>query len=59
MSEPNPCFGCGGGNPRGMQLVFERDESASASSADSGWARNTRAGPASFTAESSPRCWTK
>jgi uncharacterized protein (TIGR00369 family) len=29
MSEPNPgnpCFGCGGGNPRGMRLVFERDE---------------------------------
>ena len=29
MTEPNPqnpCFGCGGGNPRGMQLVFERDE---------------------------------
>ncbi len=21
----NPCFGCGGGNPRGMRLVFERD----------------------------------
>jgi acyl-coenzyme A thioesterase PaaI-like protein len=29
MSEPkpdNPCFGCGGANPRGMRLVFERDE---------------------------------
>ena len=28
MSEPqpeNPCFGCGGANPRGMRLVFERD----------------------------------
>ncbi len=27
--EPNPgnlCFGCGGANPRGMQLVFERDD---------------------------------
>ncbi len=22
----NPCFGCGGANPRGMQLVFERDD---------------------------------
>lgn len=22
----NRCFGCGGGNPRGMQLAFERDE---------------------------------
>ncbi len=21
----NPCFGCGGGNPHGMKLVFERD----------------------------------
>lgn len=21
----NPCFGCGGANPRGMQLAFERD----------------------------------
>ncbi len=30
MSQPdpaNPCFGCGGGNPRGMKLVFEMDES--------------------------------
>ena len=26
MSEPNPCFGCGGGNPRGMHLEFDRDE---------------------------------
>jgi len=29
MAEPNPsnpCFGCGGANPRGMRLVFERDE---------------------------------
>jgi acyl-coenzyme A thioesterase PaaI-like protein len=29
MSEPkpeNPCFGCGGANPRGMRLVFDRDE---------------------------------
>lgn len=29
MAEPNPenpCFGCGGGNPRGMRLVFDRDE---------------------------------
>ena len=24
----NPCFGCGGGNPRGMRLVFELDESS-------------------------------
>ena len=23
----NPCFGCGGGNARGMKLVFEADES--------------------------------
>jgi uncharacterized protein (TIGR00369 family) len=22
----NPCFGCGGGNPRGMRLRFEQDE---------------------------------
>ena len=22
----NPCFGCGGANPRGMQLAFERDD---------------------------------
>ena len=22
----NPCFGCGGGNPRGMRLSFERDD---------------------------------
>jgi uncharacterized protein (TIGR00369 family) len=29
MSVPNPdnpCFGCGGANPHGMQLVFEPDE---------------------------------
>jgi uncharacterized protein (TIGR00369 family) len=29
MSQPdpaNPCFGCGGGNPRGMKLAFEMDE---------------------------------
>jgi uncharacterized protein (TIGR00369 family) len=29
MSEPNPdnpCFGCGGANPRSMRLVFDRDE---------------------------------
>ena len=29
MSEPkpeNPCFGCGGANPRGMHLVFDRDD---------------------------------
>ena len=29
MSEPeleNPCFGCGGANPRGMHLAFDRDE---------------------------------
>jgi uncharacterized protein (TIGR00369 family) len=29
MGQPdpaNPCFGCGGGNPRGMKLVFEADE---------------------------------
>src|SRR5215469_17360707 len=23
----NPCFGCGGGNARGMQLAFEADRS--------------------------------
>ena len=31
MTEPdpaNPCFGCGGGNPRGMKLAFEADESS-------------------------------
>jgi uncharacterized protein (TIGR00369 family) len=31
MTQPdpaNPCFGCGGGNPRGMKLAFEMDESA-------------------------------
>jgi uncharacterized protein (TIGR00369 family) len=31
MSQPdpaNPCFGCGGGNPRGMKLIFEMDESS-------------------------------
>ncbi len=22
----NPCFGCGGGNPRGMRLAFEQDD---------------------------------
>jgi uncharacterized protein (TIGR00369 family) len=22
----NPCFGCGGANPQGMKLVFERDD---------------------------------
>ncbi len=22
----NPCFGCGGANPRGMRLVFEQDD---------------------------------
>ena len=22
----NPCFGCGGANPRGMRLAFEQDE---------------------------------
>jgi uncharacterized protein (TIGR00369 family) len=22
----NPCFGCGGGNPRGMRLTFEQDD---------------------------------
>ena len=29
--EPNPtnsCFGCGAGNPRGMQLKFEQDDAA-------------------------------
>jgi len=24
----NPCFGCGGGNPRGMKLAFDMDESS-------------------------------
>lgn len=31
MSQPdpaNPCFGCGGGNARGMRLAFEFDESS-------------------------------
>jgi uncharacterized protein (TIGR00369 family) len=31
LLKPNPanhCFGCGGANPRGMQLAFEQDESA-------------------------------
>lgn len=31
MTQPdpaNPCFGCGGGNPRGMKLAFETDESS-------------------------------
>jgi len=31
MSQPdpaNPCFGCGGGNARGMKLVFDADESS-------------------------------
>lgn len=31
LLEPNPaniCFGCGGGNPRGMQLAFEQDDAA-------------------------------
>lgn len=31
LLEPNPtniCFGCGGGNPRGMQLTFEQDDDA-------------------------------
>jgi uncharacterized protein (TIGR00369 family) len=31
MTQPdpaNPCFGCGGGNPRGMKLAFEVDESS-------------------------------
>ena len=26
LDPTNPCFGCGGANPRGMQLVFARDE---------------------------------
>jgi uncharacterized protein (TIGR00369 family) len=26
MTEPNPCFGCGDANPRGMHLEFDRDE---------------------------------
>jgi hypothetical protein len=26
MSVPNPCFGCGDGNPRGLHLEFDRDE---------------------------------
>ena len=26
MTEPNPCFGCGEANPRGMHLEFDRDE---------------------------------
>ena len=31
LIEPNPtnvCFGCGGGNARGMQLTFEQDDTA-------------------------------
>jgi uncharacterized protein (TIGR00369 family) len=24
----NPCFGCGGANPRGMRLAFEQDDAA-------------------------------
>jgi uncharacterized protein (TIGR00369 family) len=31
MTQPdpaNPCFGCGGGNARGMNLVFDADESS-------------------------------
>jgi uncharacterized protein (TIGR00369 family) len=31
MTQPdpaNPCFGCGGANPRGMKLAFDADESA-------------------------------
>jgi uncharacterized protein (TIGR00369 family) len=31
MSQPdpaNPCFGCGGGNARGMKLVFDADEAS-------------------------------
>jgi uncharacterized protein (TIGR00369 family) len=31
MSHPdpaNPCFGCGGGNARGMKLVFDADEAS-------------------------------
>ncbi len=46
MSQPdpaNPCFGCGGGNPRGMNLLSKWTNPASASSAASGWARNIRA----------------
>jgi uncharacterized protein (TIGR00369 family) len=26
----NPCFGCGGANPRGMKLTFEQDDAAQA-----------------------------
>ena len=29
MTDPkadNPCFGCGGANPRGMRLAFDRDD---------------------------------
>jgi uncharacterized protein (TIGR00369 family) len=32
LLKPNPenkCFGCGGANPRGMQLTFEQDDAAS------------------------------
>ncbi len=28
LDPANPCFGCGGGNPRGMKLTFELDESS-------------------------------
>src|ERR1700678_4722056 len=31
LIEPNPtnvCYGCGGGNARGMQLTFEQDDAA-------------------------------
>ena len=31
LLKPNPennCFGCGGANPRGMQLTFEQDDAA-------------------------------
>jgi uncharacterized protein (TIGR00369 family) len=27
-NETNHCFGCGGANPRGMQLTFEQDDAA-------------------------------
>ncbi|MCI0628120.1 MAG: PaaI family thioesterase [Acidobacteria bacterium] len=26
LDPANPCFGCGGGSPQGMRLVFDRDE---------------------------------
>ena len=53
MIEPapeNPCFGCGGANPRGMRLALDPDEARQRIVGRFRLARNTREARASFTA---------